>query len=153
MRGLRPVLLLEDDIVDAMTIKRAMHDLGVGNSLIRVVNGEEGLEYLRDSGNVRPCVIILDLNMPRMNGIEFLKIVKADPKLKGIPVVVLTTSKADQDKFECFSRSVAGYIVKPIGYKEFLNAMRILDLYWTLSETPGGAVEDADVKLEETVPI
>jgi CheY-like chemotaxis protein len=148
MRDLRPVLLLEDDTVDAMTVKRALKDLKVTNPLVRVINGEEALKYLRSELNIKPCVILLDLNMPRMNGVEFLKIVKADDKLKGIPVVVLTTSKADQDRNECFTRSVAGYIVKPVDYKNFLEAMRVLDLYWTLSELPPDICEKSDTKLE-----
>ncbi len=95
MRSLKPVLLLEDDNIDAMSVIRAMKDLKVANSLVHVVNGEKALEYLLDSNNVKPCVILLDLNMPRMNGIEFLKVVKTDSELKCIPVVALTTSRAD----------------------------------------------------------
>jgi CheY-like chemotaxis protein len=151
MRSLKPVLLLEDDTVDVMTVKRAMKDLKIDNPLVHVINGEEALKYLRDSANVKPCVILLDLNMPKMNGIEFLNIAKADPQLRAIPVVVLTTSRADQDRFECFNQSVAGYIVKPVDYQGFLDAIRILDLYWTLSEIPGSDVEEADVELEKTV--
>lgn len=150
MCSLKPVLLLEDDSVDATTVKRAMKDLHVANPLVHVVNGEEALKYLRDSKNVKPCVILLDLNMPRMNGIEFLKIAKADSELQCIPVVALTTSRADQDRFECFDNGIAGYVVKPTNYEGFVDAMRILDLYWTLSELPGGNVEAADVKLEKT---
>jgi CheY-like chemotaxis protein len=149
MRSIKPILLLEDDAVDAMTVRRAMKDLNVANPLVCVVNGEEALEYLRDSANVKPCVILLDLNMPRMNGTEFLKIAKADPQSKSIPVVVLTTSKADQDKFECFDHGIAGYIVKPVGYQAFVDAMRILYFYWTLNELPGSGVEAMDVKLEK----
>jgi CheY-like chemotaxis protein len=149
MRSLKPVLLLEDDNIDAMSVTRAIKDLKVANSLVHVVNGEEALAYLQDSNNVKPCVILLDLNMPRMNGIEFLKIVKADSKLQCIPVVALTTSRADQDRFECFDNGIAGYIVKPTNYEGFVNAMRILDLYWTLSELPGGNVETTDVELEK----
>ena len=149
MRNLKPVLLLEDDSVDAMTVKRAMKDLDVKNALVRVLNGEHALEYLRNDGNAQPCVILLDLNMPKMNGIEFLRIAKSDPRLKGIPVVVLTTSKADQDKLECFDNSVAGYIVKPVGYKGFLDAMKILNLYWSLSELPGDLIEKQEVETKE----
>ena len=151
MRSLKPVLLLEDDNVDAMTVKRAMKDLDVTNPFVRVINGEEAILYLKNDANVKPCVILLDLNMPRMNGVEFLKIIKADTKLRGIPVVVLTTSKGDQDKNECFDLGVAGYIVKPVGYQRFLEAMRILDLYWTLNEIPGSAAEQIDVELEKAV--
>jgi CheY-like chemotaxis protein len=149
MRNLKPVLLLEDDSVDAMTVKRALKDLDVKNPLVRVLNGEQGLEYLQNKANAEPCVILLDLNMPRMNGAEFLKIAKADPRLKCIPVVVLTTSRADQDKFDCFNSSVAGYIVKPVDYKGFLDAMKILNLYWTLSELPANLVEKKEVEQQK----
>jgi CheY-like chemotaxis protein len=146
MRNLKPVLLLEDDSVDAMTVKRAMKDLGVRNPVVRVMNGEDALEYLQNQLNAEPCVILLDLNMPKMNGIEFLKIVKNDSKFKGIPIVVLTTSRADQDKLDCFDFSVAGYIVKPTDYRIFLDAMRILNLYWTLSELPANYSEVQNIK-------
>ncbi len=151
MRNLKPVLLLEDDNVDAITVKRALKDLDVKNRLVHVLNGEQALEYLHNSANVEPCVILLDLNMPKMNGIEFLKIAKSDPRLKCIPIVVLTTSRADQDKLECFDKSVAGYIVKPVDYKGFLDAMKILNLYWTLSESPCNLVEKRDVESPRTV--
>jgi CheY-like chemotaxis protein len=151
MRSLKPILLVEDDTVDAMTVKRALNDVHVSNALVRVTNGEQALEYLQNSANVKPCVILLDLNMPKMNGVEFLKIAKTDDRLKCIPVVVLTTSKADQDRFECFNSSAAGYIVKPVDYKGFVEAIRILDLYWTLSELPGGDLEEKDAKLENVV--
>lgn len=150
MRSIQPILLVEDDSVDAMTVVRAMRDLNVGNSLVHVLNGEEALDYLRNNANERPCVILLDLNMPKMNGIEFLRIVKTDPYLRCIPVVVLTTSKADQDKIECFDHSVAGYIVKPSDYESFVRAMKILDLYWTLNALPAGADKKTDAELEQT---
>jgi len=134
----KPILLVEDDSVDAMTVSRAFKDLKVSNQLVIRLNGEEALDYLQDNGSEKPCVILLDLNMPKMNGIEFLKIAKADKDMKKIPVIVLTTSKEDQDKVDSFEYSVAGYIVKPVDYKKFVEAMRILNLYWTLSELPNG---------------
>jgi CheY-like chemotaxis protein len=149
MRNLRPILLAEDDGVDAMTVKRAFSELKVNNELIRVTNGEEALEYLKTHTDKKPCVILLDLNMPRMNGIEFLKVAKADDELRQVPVVVLTTSKDDRDKVESFKLSVAGYIVKPVDYKKFVEAVKVLNLYWTLSELPGNAPETAVVP-EET---
>jgi CheY-like chemotaxis protein len=145
MRNLRPILLAEDDSVDAMTVKRAFSELKVTNELVRVVNGEEAIEYLKIHTDKKPCVILLDLNMPKMNGIEFLKVAKADNELRQIPVVVLTTSKDDRDKVESFKFSVAGYIVKPVDYKKFVEAVKILNLYWTLSELPGNAPETAVV--------
>ena len=138
MKNMKPILLVEDDSVDVMTVSRAFKELKVANQLVNRLNGEEALDYLRGNGNEKPCVILLDLNMPRMNGIEFLKVAKADKDMKKIPVVVLTTSKEDQDKVDSFELSVAGYIVKPVDYIKFVEAMRILNLYWTLSELPNG---------------
>jgi len=93
MRGTKPVLLLEDDRVDVLSVSRAFKELKIANPLQVVGNGEEGLRYLHDENNPRPCLILLDLNMPRMNGLEFLKVIKNDEELKKIPVVVLTNSK------------------------------------------------------------
>jgi len=132
----KPTLLVEDDEVDAMTVQRAFKDLKVTNELVHRINGEEALKYLRAEDSQMPCVILLDLNMPKMNGIEFLKILKEDEKLKKFPVVVLTTSKEEHDIVESFELSVAGYIVKPVDYKRFVEAIRAIDLYWTLSELP-----------------
>ena len=138
MRNSKPILLVEDDRVDVMTVERALKELKVTNPLVHSANGEEALGYLRRESNKKPCVILLDLNMPKMNGIEFLKIVKADEELKKIPVIVLTTSEDEQDKVESFELSVAGYIVKPTDYKKFVETVRTIDLYWTLSKLPDG---------------
>ncbi len=89
---------------------------------------------MRDESHEHPGIILLDLNTPRMNGIEFLRIVKQDPNLKRIPVVVLTTSKEEQDKLDSFSLGVAGYMIKPVDYLQFVEVMRTINLYWTLSE-------------------
>ena len=137
MRNCKPILLVEDDTIDAMTVRRAFRDLNVTNALAHALNGEEAIAYLQDSSNEHPCVILLDLNMPKMNGIEFLKVVKADPLLRRIPVVVLTTSNEERDIIDSFKLSVAGYIVKPVDYRKFVEAIQTIDLYWTLSELPG----------------
>jgi len=139
------VLLVEDDSIDAMTVRRAFRELRVTNPLQHVINGEEALAYLQDATNEKPCVILLDLNMPKMNGTEFLRIAKADPILKSIPVVVLTTSSEERDVVESFRLSVAGYIIKPVDYKNFVEAVRTIDVYWTLSELPEEKTEDAHV--------
>ena len=136
MRNSKPILLVEDDHVDIMTVERALKDLKVTNQLVCSVDGSQALEYLRSEDNKKPCLILLDLNMPKMNGIEFLRTVKANETLKEIPVVVLTTSKKEQDIIESFKLGVAGYIVKLVDYKKFVEAIRIIDLYWTLSELP-----------------
>lgn len=134
MKKNKPILLVEDDRVDALTVKRALKELKVLNSLDLVNNGEEALAFLRDENHEKPGIILLDLNTPRMNGIEFLKIAKQDPTLKRIPVVVLTTSKEEQDKLDSFSLGVAGYMIKPVDYLQFVEVMRTINLYWTLSE-------------------
>ena len=139
MNDSKPILLVEDDQVDAMMVERALGELEVASQLVRTTNGEEALEYLRtEKSNKKPCVILLDLNMPKMNGVEFLKVAKADDELKKIPVVVLTTSKDEQDIVESFKLSVAGYMVKSVNYKKFVEAIRAIDLYWTFSELPNG---------------
>jgi CheY-like chemotaxis protein len=145
MRDSRPVLLVEDDSIDAMTVQRAFRDLKVANPLKRATNGEEALAYLKDAANDRPCVILLDLNMPKMNGTEFLRVAKADPALRKIPVIVLTTSSEERDVVESFRHSVAGYIIKPVDYRNFVEAIRTIDVYWTLSELPHEKAEDAHV--------
>ncbi len=136
MRNSKPILLIEDDNVDVMTVERALRDLKIANQLVSTSNGEEALEYLRTNGNKKPCVILLDLNMPKMNGAELLKIVKKDEALKKIPVVVLTTSSHQQDVVESFKLGAAGYMVKSVDYGKFVETIRTINLYWTLSELP-----------------
>ncbi len=136
MRSTRPILLIEDDRIDVMTIKRALKEINITNRLKVTSNGEEALVLLRNPENEKPCIILLDLSMPRMNGIEFLGVVKQDEQLKRIPVVVLTTSREEQDKVDSFDLGVAGYMAKPVDYGQFVEAMRTINLYWTLSELP-----------------
>ncbi len=136
MRSSKAIMLVEDDAVDALTVKRALSDLKVTNPLIHKPNGEEALRYLTDDNSQKPCVILLDLNMPKMNGIEFLKHIKLQEDLKRIPVVVLTTSRDEQDIIETFQLNVAGYMIKAVDYKKFVETIRAIDLYWTVSELP-----------------
>ena len=136
MQDCEPILLVEDDTVDAMTVKRALRDLKVSNSVAHVTNGEEALEYLQDVTQSKPCLILLDINMPKMNGIELLKSVKADPDLQKIPAVMLTTSTNDRDIIQSFHLSAAGYMIKPVDYKQFVETIRTIDTYWRLSRIP-----------------
>ena len=132
----KSIMLVEDDQVDTMTVRRALKELHVMNPLQHVENGEEALSFLRNPANPRPCLILLDLNMPIMGGIEFLQIAKKDESLKGIPVVVLTTSEEQEDKVESFQLGVAGYMRKPVDYPHFVETIRTIDAYWTISEFP-----------------
>lgn len=136
MRNSNPILLVEDDHVDAMTVERAIKNLKITNHVVRANNGEEALNYLRNASNRKPCLILLDLNMPKMNGIEFLKVVKADEELKNIPVIVLTTSDEQQDIVESFNLHAAGYMLKSVDYQRFADTIRAIDFYWSLSELP-----------------
>ena len=136
MRNTKPILLVEDNAVDATAIKRALKDLGAAKSLVHTTNGEEALDYLRSEDNEQPCIILLDLNMPKMNGVDFLEVVKSDDVLKKIPVVVLTSSAEDYDVAETFRLSAAGYMVKPIDYERFADTIKAINQYWTLSELP-----------------
>jgi CheY-like chemotaxis protein len=136
MRDNRPVLLVEDDVVDRLVVKRAFKDLNLGNPLEVAVNGEAALAHLRNPENPRPSIILLDLNMPRLGGLDFLKVIKADEELKAIPVVVLTTSRDELDRQDSFKLGVAGYLVKPVEYERFVDMVRTLTNYWALSEVP-----------------
>lgn len=137
MRNAKPILLVEDDQIDTMTVIRALKELHVTNRVEHVENGEAALGYLNDPAKDPPCLILLDLNMPVMGGIEFLRVAKGNgPHLKRIPVVVLTTSEEQQDKVESFNLGVAGYIRKPVDYQRFVETMRTINAYWTVSELP-----------------
>ncbi|MCU0537589.1 MAG: response regulator [Hydrococcus sp. Prado102] len=136
------ILLVEDDEVDVMNIKRAFKKNNITNPLYIASNGLEALEMLQNEDGQSPVIppnrrlILLDLNMPKMGGIEFLKRLRADPQLKSIPVVVLTTSNQDQDRVEAYQLNVAGYLLKPLTFSGFLEAMATLNKYWTLCEMP-----------------
>jgi CheY-like chemotaxis protein len=132
----KPILLIEDDQVFTMAVTRAFRELQVPNQIVYRENGEEALNFLGDENGDRPCIILLDLDMPIMNGIEFLQAVKKDERLRPIPVVVMTTSDDQQDKVNSFDLGVAGYMSKPLGYGQFVEVMRSIDTYWTISEMP-----------------
>lgn len=131
------ILLVEDDEIDVMNVKRAFDRNHITNPLFVAGNGLEGLEKLR-SGEVPQGrrIVLLDLNMPKMNGIEFLRELRSDPALAPTPVVVLTTSNNDRDKIDAFNLNVAGYLVKPVTFAEFSELMVTLNKYWTLVEMP-----------------
>ncbi|MFC2158115.1 response regulator [Acidobacteriota bacterium] len=136
MSSNKPILLVEDDLVDQMTVKRALKEINVTNRLIITNNGEEALFYLRNEEFERPAIILLDINMPKMNGIDFLKIIRDDENFKRIPVIVLTTSREDRDRMDSFKLGVSGYIPKPVNYQKFVEVMRTIHMYWKISELP-----------------
>ena len=136
MRDNRPILLVEDDIVDHLLVRRALTESKVSNRLEIATSGDMALGYLNGDVGERPGIIILDLNMPRLNGIEFLRTIKGDERHRCIPVIILTTSREEQDKQECFRLGAAGYMIKPLEYPLFVDLIRTLTAYWALSELP-----------------
>jgi CheY-like chemotaxis protein len=136
------ILLVEDDEVDIMNVQRAFRKNKITNPLYIAENGLEALAMLRSQNGKNQIVppfrrlILLDLNMPKMNGLEFLHQLRADPELKSTPVVVLTTSAEDRDRLEAYNLNVAGYLLKPVTFANFDKIMTTLNNYWALSEMP-----------------
>ncbi len=131
------ILLVEDDQVDIMNVNRAFKKAHITNPIWVAENGVRALEMLR-GGEVplERLLVLLDLNMPKMSGIEFLRELRADEGLHRLPVVVLTTSDADNDRVDAYDLNVAGYIVKPVTFSSFVDVMITLNKYWTLVEMP-----------------
>ena len=135
------ILLVEDDEVDVMNVQRAFKKNNITNPLFFASNGLEALSILRGSNaktTIPPVrrIILLDLNMPKMNGIEFLRVLRADEQLQSIPVIVLTTSNEDKDKVEAYKLNVAGYILKPVTFSNFVETVATMNKYWSLVEIP-----------------
>ncbi|HEY9886853.1 MAG TPA: response regulator [Candidatus Obscuribacterales bacterium] len=136
------ILLIEDDAVDVMNVRRAFERNRITNPLYVAGNGVEALAMLQGTTDQPPQIplsrriILLDINMPKMNGIEFLQELRKHPQLAMTPVVVLTTSDEDQDRIEAYKLNVAGYIVKPVTFASFAEVMATLNKYWTLCEMP-----------------
>ena len=132
------ILLVDDDEVDVMTVQRAFAKANIANKVFVACDGIEALAMLRDGDGIPTDrrLVLLDLNMPRMNGIEFLREVRRDPVLQSLTVVVLTTSNEDRDRVEAYQLNVAGYLVKPVTFHAFADVMATLNKYWTLMEMP-----------------
>lgn len=125
------ILLIEDDRIEVLKLKRAIAEEFDNYILQLATNGNEAFSMLK--GNL-PDMILLDLNMPDTNGIEFLKIIKTDEKLKHIPVIVLTTSNNNKDIYECYKLGIAGYIIKPLKYEDYEEKIKAVIKYWSLNE-------------------
>ncbi|WP_437484126.1 response regulator [Sorangium sp. So ce1014] len=131
------IILVEDDTVDVMNVRRAFERGKITNPLWVAGDGVEGLDLLRGTQVPRDRrLVLLDLNMPRMNGIEFLRELRSDAALRATPVVVLTTSNDDRDKVDAYDLNVAGYLLKPVTFLSFVELMTALNRYWTLVEMP-----------------
>ena len=128
------ILLVEDSPADVLITREAFQEFKVANPLHVVEDGVEALAFLRQEGKYaaapRPDLILLDLNLPRKNGREVLAEIKADPRLKSIPVVVLTTSKSEQDVLQSYDQHANCYIVKPVGFDNFVEAIKTVRQFW-----------------------
>ena len=125
------ILLVEDDEIETMKLGRAFKKLGYTHNIISVKNGEEALSFCKLE---HPNLILLDLNMPKMNGLEFLSLLKDNEDLKFIPTVVFTTSNNHQDLLKAYEIGVAGYIVKPLRYENYVAQIEKIIEYWTINE-------------------
>jgi CheY-like chemotaxis protein len=139
MMDTKPILLVEDNPDDVELTIMALEQSRVTNELVTVGDGVEALDYLFGTGDfagrdtrVMPQVILLDLNMPRMNGLEFLRRIRADDKTRLLPVVVLTTSNEDIDRIESYNLGANSYVRKPVNFHQFVEAIHQLGLYWTV---------------------
>lgn len=138
MNSYKTILLVEDNQNDVELTLAAMDELNLANTIITVKDGVEAMEYLRCSGKFalrekgNPAVILLDIKMPRMNGIEVLRNIRNDPALKLIPVVMLTSSREEPDLKECYSLGTNAYVVKPVDFKDFIAAVKQLGVFWAL---------------------
>jgi CheY-like chemotaxis protein len=134
------ILLVEDDEVDIKAVRRAFRDLRICNPLTEAHDGIEALEHLRGTGGHapigHPCLVLLDLNMPRMSGLEFLNELRKDPELRSTSVFVMTTSAAEEDRIRAHDHNVAGYLLKDSSGRNFLEAISMLEHYWRIVMFP-----------------
>lgn len=127
------VLLIEDDTIEVMKLNRTISKLQLNHTIIEANNGNDALKILEQK-NKLPDIILLDLNMPKINGIEFLSILKNDDKLKYIPTIILTTSNNKKDLLECYKIGISGYILKPLKYEEYMSKIEKVLSYWSINQ-------------------
>lgn len=130
------LLVVDDDDIDAIALERALRKLRLLNTVHRARDGQEALDLLRSGAIPSPYIILLDLNMPRMNGLEFLQALRTDPMLTHAVVFVLTTSKSDEDLVAAYRKHVAGYVLKQHMDRDFLEVIGLIEHYWRLVELP-----------------
>ena len=150
MNGLKPILYAEDSAKDVELMLAGLAEINLANEVVVVRDGVEALDYLytrgkfqmRSKGN--PAVVLLDLKMPKVDGLEVLKIVKSDPNLKEIPVVILTSSREEQDLIKGYQLGTNAYVVKPVVFQDFIKAVKELGSFWAvINEPPVGSVKSA----------
>jgi CheY-like chemotaxis protein len=133
MNNCLKILLIEDDMIEVMKLNRAISSLQLNHKIVEANNGEEALEILKNK-EALPDIILLDLNMPKINGIEFLKILKEDKNIKYLPTIILTTSNNKRDLLECFKIGISGYVLKPLKYEDYVFKIKNILSYWSINE-------------------
>lgn len=136
MRNTAEILLVEDNPNDAELAIRALKKNNLANNLVHLEDGQEALDYLYDENNEMPKLILMDVKMPRVDGIEVLRKLKSDERKKVIPVVMLTSSKEDKDIIEAYNLGVNAYIVKPVDFDQFVKAVTQLGFFWMILNQP-----------------
>ncbi|MFZ5515030.1 MAG: response regulator [Candidatus Zhuqueibacterota bacterium] len=149
MEGLKRILLVEDDVNDVELTLESLREYNLANEVIIARDGEEALEYLYRKNRFehapegQPVVIFLDIKMPRVNGLEVLRIIKNDPDLRLIPVVMVTSSQEEPDLKEAYEMGANAYVVKPVDVQQFMNAIKELGVFWAVfNMPPPGCIKD-----------
>ncbi|HUI05904.1 MAG TPA: response regulator [Verrucomicrobiae bacterium] len=132
----KTILLVEDNPDDQSLTLRALKKNNISNEVIVVADGTEALDYLRSDGRELPALVLLDLKLPKVDGLEVLRRVRADPRTRLLPVVVLTTSKEEQDLLRSYGLGANSYVLKPVDFEQFSEAVRQLGLYWLVLNEP-----------------
>lgn len=133
MQKILKILLIEDDTIEVIKFNRVLKTLGLNHTIVEAENGEDALVTLKEK-ETNPDIVILDINMPKLNGIEFLRILKNDAQLQHIPAIVLTTSNNHTDILECYKIGIAGYLLKPLRYEEYVDRIQKILAYWSTNE-------------------
>ena len=133
MEKILKVLLVEDNLIEIMKMNRTISLLKLKHTIHESKNGEEALKFLENKENM-PDIILLDLNMPKISGLEFLKIIKANDDLKHIPTIILTTSSNQKDLLECYRTGMSGYVLKPLKYEDYVKKIETVLAYWSVNE-------------------
>ncbi|HTP79095.1 MAG TPA: response regulator [Bacteroidota bacterium] len=150
MKDLKSIVLVEDNPNDVELTLEALREFNLANEVVVLEDGAQALDYLFAKGSFQsrqpgnPAVVLLDLKLPKVDGLEVLRQVKSDPSLKSVPVVMLTSSREEQDLARSYNLGVNSYVVKPVSFGEFVNAVKRLGVFWALTnEPPAGSIKSA----------
>lgn len=157
MNTLKPILLVEDSAKDIELTLAALEDSHLANRVVVLRDGSEALDYLRAHNNAAdedfPAVMLLDIKMPKVSGIEVLRAIKTNPNLKHVPVVMLTSSREGPDLNDCYELGANGYVVKPVDFSEFFEAVKALGKYWAVVNEPPTCDSNKGARSADTLEV